>query len=479
MAKLSGVKTLDMTNGEVTKVEYNGEVYAKVGGKAQVGDLVLVNDAGDLGDYDKGDYFETVDDGRFRANNNGWRNANDAVFSYRYTILRKQSVQSDGFKLVTDREPKAGDFVKYTESPYSFIKVGKYYEITEIDGGDPCHYDEDGDSVFPSYVEKYEFYEKVAKPETLTHNGATYTLVDRKAQPGDVVVFTESHRDYAQNGKPYLVDDRNEITDEEGDRISVYNDGLSYNRTPANVKVYEPQVAPVAVEKPLCVGDYAKVVRNVLEYEEGNVVKIIGDKASGDVNSFDFKVEFVNVTGRSKYIDQTHGYIDSKEIVRATDEEVAKAKAELNRPKVGDYVRLLDGNGVARKGDIAKIVRDDGSGVPFEIEYLNGKYAGWKIADEVEKISAEEVEQHRAEQAELARWAAIGRKPNKYKKGDIAKLITTDGSIYFGEISSTEGSTVKFKHLHVIRYGTTTERTKNLTLITPVEQRFDLTEQSE
>ncbi|MEC1690312.1 hypothetical protein P9E05_02070 [Bacillus mojavensis] len=45
MAKLEGVKTLDMVNGEITKVAYGGAEYERVEGSAEkfgnVGDLVL------------------------------------------------------------------------------------------------------------------------------------------------------------------------------------------------------------------------------------------------------------------------------------------------------------------------------------------------------------------------------------------------------------------------------------------------------
>lgn len=44
MAKLEGVKTLDMVNGEITKVAYGGAEYERVEGEAQKGDLVLIKD---------------------------------------------------------------------------------------------------------------------------------------------------------------------------------------------------------------------------------------------------------------------------------------------------------------------------------------------------------------------------------------------------------------------------------------------------
>jgi len=40
MAALNGVKTLDMVNGEITKVSYEGSEYERIEGEAKVGDLV-------------------------------------------------------------------------------------------------------------------------------------------------------------------------------------------------------------------------------------------------------------------------------------------------------------------------------------------------------------------------------------------------------------------------------------------------------
>jgi hypothetical protein len=69
---------------------------------------------------------------------------------------------NDEYRKVTGRAPKVGDFVKYSYSPYVFIKVGKYYEIEEIDDGELFHIDEDGDSVAPDSDESFEVYEKLA-----------------------------------------------------------------------------------------------------------------------------------------------------------------------------------------------------------------------------------------------------------------------------------------------------------------------------
>lgn len=62
MAKLNGVKTLDMVNGEITKVEYDGAVYTKKGARVKSDDLLLVTDADAIGDVIQGGFYEADDD---------------------------------------------------------------------------------------------------------------------------------------------------------------------------------------------------------------------------------------------------------------------------------------------------------------------------------------------------------------------------------------------------------------------------------
>lgn len=60
MAKLNGVKTLDMVNGEITKVEYDGAVYAKVEGEARKYDIALIVKG--WGDQNKGEFYNVIND---------------------------------------------------------------------------------------------------------------------------------------------------------------------------------------------------------------------------------------------------------------------------------------------------------------------------------------------------------------------------------------------------------------------------------
>lgn len=303
MAKLNGVKTIDMVNGEITKVEYNGEHYVKVDGPAQVGDLART-----VGSY----YVDTTQGGFyyiFDSSNSGsyvkfiddegdtqTRRSNSSYF----VIFRKQSALTPPSVNLTDR-------VASLET--------KQDELS-------------------SRVDSLE-----GKAETIMHNGATYTLVDRKAQPGDVVIIGESGESFFfDSGKPYEV--INEQID--GSIAAIGNDGTAYglyvrtwNRTPANVKVYAP-VAPISAKQvePLKVGDYAKVV--------GDNYYTSGSKGHGLVNGTIIKIEVVDKSGhRQKYEGKTLNstemdYFVESDLVKATDEEVAQAKPKLQNGRQSD-----------------------------------------------------------------------------------------------------------------------------------------------
>jgi hypothetical protein len=165
MAKLEGVKVLDMKYGEILRVEYNGEIYEKVDGPAQKGDLLRVNVEG-LSDVDKGDFFEVGNRGRYYDNDEGERDANFSWPAGYLSYFRKISVQPsladrvaaveaklndlssrvDKFDGKTDEEisaslnkkerPTEGDFVKIIQKGISHAKIGEYVKIVEDDKSD-------------------------------------------------------------------------------------------------------------------------------------------------------------------------------------------------------------------------------------------------------------------------------------------------------------------------------------------------------
>lgn len=291
MAKLEGVKTLDMVTGEITKVSYEGAEYERVEGGAQKGDLVLITD-GSWCDATKGEFYLSVgiiakdpmivDD----------IDEVDSNYDESYVLFRKvsasqpsledrvstnekdiEALKSDFAALkieavpkyvrIAKSEAKAGDYVKFDEAPCGYLTAGKYYEIYRVDDcGDPIIVDDEGDG-FDTYGEVFEVYRKVS-------------VASAEADP-----------------------------------------------KPERLKV----------------GDYAKVVNAAFNDED--IVEISEDR--GTISS-----KFAR-----RIIDGKTQYVPKRELVRATDEEVAEAKRkqaeEEERKRWAAIGREVD---EYKKGDI-------------------------------------------------------------------------------------------------------------------------------
>lgn len=154
------------------------------------------------------------------------------------------------------------------------------------------------------------------------------------------------------------------------------------------------------------------------------------------------------------------------------------------RLKVGDYAKVVDEGEISTTGDIVKITEDDHGSYPFRCDVITGKGAGdYFWACESELVLATEAEVAVAKEAEAkrsieAKWAKIGRKVDEYKVGDIVaynelagfgneglgKVIEDSTCNSFPKIGAIDGCG-DLEEYYVPRL--------SLTLITPVEARFD------
>ncbi|AOO61087.1 hypothetical protein BBJ33_05965 [Bacillus velezensis] len=421
MAKLDGVKTLDMVNGEITKVAYGGAEYVKTEGLPKENDLVMSEEGGyditcgafykiteDADHEEDVRFLDDVDDGRVR-------DADD------YVLFRKVSASTD---------PSLEERVSSAEGEIESLKS----DVAALKGE------------------------------------AGYVRIDKsEAQEGDYIKFDEAPRSYLTAGEYYEIDyvDSHgdpQITDDDGDEFDTYS--LDH----CEFEVYRKVSAASVEAERLKVGDYAKVVGQAIVTEKGEIVKVIQDTGA----IIPFKVETMD----GKYTE----WRSEASLVRATDEEVAEAKDTAARAKFkrGDKVRLLSGGG---DYPLSGFENDK----IYEVLYNNFNHPkgkririadsterfGYATPDQLEILSEEEAAEIERKQAEEAKWAKIGRKVGEYKKGDIAKLTIRSGDIFFGEITGLRGGNYYgFKHLHA-KYGTASENTRDLTLITPVEARFD------
>lgn len=219
------------------------------------------------------------------------------------------------------------------------------------------------------------------------YDHSTHTIPDRRVRLNDE--FTVKHID--TDGDVWYVEERS-------------IDGLFYYGRGEYVVLENVEPTPAPKVDRLKVGEYAKAVGpqpHALFRKEGDLVTIAED----DKGSRPF---------RTIHLDGTEGgWAYVTDLVRATDAEVAAAKAEIERKE--------------------------------------------------------------AEAAVTAKWSAIGRNVNEFKTGDIViaqRSVGSDEFIY-GEVEDARQNTEKRLGLRTPNGSYFATYSDGAKLVTPVEQRFD------
>ncbi|GIN10167.1 hypothetical protein J26TS2_00340 [Shouchella clausii] len=387
MAKLSGVKIVDMTAGEVTKVAYEGAEYVRVE-TPQVGDI-----------------------GRF---------AEDTRYGGQFTEIL--GLDEDGDVMVCGGHGHCW----YTRHLEYFRKVDAQDPTIEARVG-KLESDVAALKGEQGPAPKFKAGDKVRGKLT----GFVYTLLSR---------FPE--KDSPTRGLAWRIGERCNRVDWVG----------------------ENQVELVE-EKPLAVGDYAKVVsieateesRGIPDVKVGQIVYLIGE--SDTKSSKGFKVETVD---HNKIVDNN---VVVDDLIRATDEEVVEAKAAM-KPKltVGDYAKVVGEtyHGDFCKGTVVKIAKNVDEDGDYKIELLDGSDYDYAQVSSLEKVDADKAET-------IDKWAKIGREVDEYKEGDIVTLPGPFVLCSAGEVDSVG------EVLVVRRFdgGFDTMSASKATLIAPVESRVD------
>ncbi|WP_434174108.1 hypothetical protein [Bacillus paralicheniformis] len=321
MAKLHGVKTLDMVNGEVKKVAYNGAEYERVEGTPSIfgrdGDLLL--NAYDHSDLEvnafykivnKSGYgmtiYDEVEDSHgsaliagsvFRKVSVSQPSLEDRVSTNEKDI---ESLKSDVAALkgeakteyvrIDKSEAKAGDFVKFDEAPNEFLTAGKYYEIYRVDGcGDPQIRDDDGDGFDTYCADDFEVYRKVSaaepKPERLKVGDYVKVVGNESghyAEIDEIVLVKRDDKDFA----PFHCEKLN------GNEAGIFYEDELVRST--DEEVAEAKRAAAERKK------WAAIGREVGEYKVGDIVQYLYD---GEI------CEVVDVAedGSVKVATQNHG----------------------------------------------------------------------------------------------------------------------------------------------------------------------------
>lgn len=167
------------------------------------------------------------------------------------------------------------------------------------------------------------------------------------------------------------------------------------------------------------------------------------------------------------------GYCNADALRKVTREEYEEATKPKPVFNVGDKVRLISGGGTIgylngyKSGEVYAVSpvnrRKDEGLICIEGGSISKGYAK---PEQLEKISEEE-----------AKWKAIGRKVNEFKRGDIVKCTGTAAQqAGLGEVVDILRSNSRVRVNYFGRFGTCTETFDIIALVTPVEQRFDRAE---
>lgn len=371
MAKLTNVKTVDMVNGEITKVAYDGAEYAKVDGSAKIGDLVLCLNNTPF--FTVGEFYFAWD----LYEGGEPRMEDDAGGNYHMRPNCRALFRKISAPTLEERVSSLESDVAALKSSSSSLKGAKANETIEFEG-------------------------------------ATYRKVDREAREGDVVILRKNTSNCAHNNKPYLVIEviKGKPKFYEGNRVSVYS--VTYGRTRETVDVYEPieQTEYIPQE-----GDIVVIIKS--EHGSRNSVGDIGKVSN--VSPVNFAVDVPHKPEAPLVNGNKHV---AHEVRKATPVEVEAYEKAAHKASfaVGDYVKVTNDfcDEVVSVGDICEIVHDDGSYLPFKLKRLtDGKISGYMYAHGLVK----------ATDAEIAKATAP-----KLKAGDFVKITSGTPSIIEGEI---------------------------------------------
>lgn len=289
MAKLNGVKTLDMVNGEITKVAYDGAEYVKVE-EPKVGDIVKVEYA--HRDFTWGAFYEVVriyEKHKYTRVTDDVGDGHDVQLRF-IKVFRKVSATSKA----KTYEPKVGDIVVITGDAtlaQPVNKVGDIGKITEVDKTDRTARVYVAGKRNEGNWSSFSEVRPATADEIAQYEKAIADANKPKVKAGDFVKITEEAT-YFTPDKLYKVFEVNgvpHITDDEGDDLYAVLAVGSYVLASAD----EAKWAKLERE----VNEYK--VGDIISYEYRNpiayyiVTRIDGDKVYFNSHEFGNAEEFM------------------------------------------------------------------------------------------------------------------------------------------------------------------------------------------
>jgi hypothetical protein len=420
MAKLNGIQVIDMVGGEVTKIAYNGEEYAKVAEREdgekypKAGDIALRASTSSF--IDKGGYYEvdSLPDGvnpRLVGHSGGYFEREN------FDFFRK-AAPAPATKPASS--VKVGDKIRIVACDDYRYKNGDEMAVSDVREDGAVYVNTGGRSDVLVFAREFEVIadkpsetdarisdleQRVTALESAKPAQSTPTyrkVTGRSPQVGDYVKYDEAPRSYVLADKYYEIiridgSDDPHILDEDGDDWDTVNDS-SFEVYEKVKQAQDDAQQPLKEENTaLRVGDYAKVIRED-KFTVGEIIEIVG-------------VDSLHFEAKSLQRDYWHYADKERELIPATAEEVAEAKRQAEKDE--------------------------------------------------------------ADRKLTAKFTEIGRKPGEFKAGDIVK--------YLGGASRKSSLVEVFEDTSAGRtsirwtddYDICSENNDDLELITPVERRFD------
>jgi hypothetical protein len=163
-----------------------------------------------------------------------------------------------------------------------------------------------------------------------------------------------------------------------------------------------------------------------------------------------------------------NGEVDVQKIAEQIRHQIEKAQKPAL--KVGDYVKTVTESryGVIDKGNIVKVIGYGKISTDrFSCELLDGSASGLFLPNQLSHATEEEIAEAQRKQVEVKRWAAIGRKPNEFKKGDAVQYKKA-----FTTVINAFADRVVLNHSNNVSENIAVSP-ESLTLVFPSESRFE------
>jgi hypothetical protein len=152
--------------------------------------------------------------------------------------------------------------------------------------------------------------------------------------------------------------------------------------------------------------------------------------------------------------------------------------------KVGDYAKVINEDGHPFKtGELVEVTHVDINDTYMSYCVSNSVESSWMMNSQITRATDEEVAEAKREYAnqqaekELAdKWAKIGRKPNEFKEGDIIGFKFLHEPLLAYEAKRIDGKELWYYDAEEKREMFLASDSDSVSLVTPVEHRFDLAE---